>query len=207
MPRLSGIVIPGLPHHHLTQRGNRRMDVFSEDEDRQRYCDLLHQYAERHGVDIWAYCLMANHVHFVAVPKADTSLARWLRDTHTAYARHVNRRQQESGHLWQGRFFSCVLDEAHLWAAVRYVERNPVKARMVRKAEAYDWSSAQAHCGMRSDPLLAPDFPPANVVADWVTFLRADDPELTAAIQRSTKRRDGQGSTSASSAFHATIDV
>ena len=148
------------------------MSVFSDDADRERYCSLARHYAGRHGVDVWAYCLMPNHVHFVAVPKAETSLARWLRDAHTAYAHHVNRRQQENGHLWQGRFFSCVLDEAHLWAAVRYVERNPVKARLVRKAEAYAWSSAPAHCGRRSDPLLAPDFPPAGVVKDWSAFLR-----------------------------------
>lgn len=186
MARLARVVVPGMLHH-VTQRGNRRMDVFADDIDRERYCGFICEYAGRHGVHIWAYCLMTNHVHFVAVPEAEESLARWLRDAHTAYAHHVNRRQQQSGHLWQGRFFSCVLDEAHLWAAVRYVERNPVKAGLVRRAEAYGWSSAAAHCGTRSDPLLAPDFPLLGVVPDWSRFLESEDVQLTDEVRRSSK--------------------
>jgi len=139
--------VPGYPHH-VTQRGNRRADVFETEDDRHAYLRFLKKYGQRHGLDIWAYCLMTNHIHLVAVPEREESLARALRDAHTVYAMRVNTRTQQSGHVWQGRFYSCVLDEWHLWAAVRYVERNPVRAGMVDRAEDHPWSSARAHCGL-----------------------------------------------------------
>ena len=120
--------------HHVTQRGNRRANVFFEESDPRRYLLLLEDYARKYALEIWAYCLMTNHVHFVAVPTSAESLARSFRDSHQAYASWLNRRLGESGHLWQGRFYSTVLDDAHLWAAVRYVERNPVRAALVAHA-------------------------------------------------------------------------
>jgi putative transposase len=153
MRRLARTVFARVPHH-VTQRGNRREDVFYTDEDRTAYVNWLREYSDKHAVAVLAYCLMTNHVHLVAVPESEDGLQRMLKPLHMRYAQRINRRRGWKGHLWQGRFFSSGLDEAYLWAAVRYVERNPVRARMVRKAENYPWSSAAAHCGRRNDPVL-----------------------------------------------------
>jgi len=186
MPRLARIVVPGLPHH-VTQKGNRGADIFVDAGDRRLYLSLLNKYARRHRLDILAYCLMTNHVHLVVVPTTELSLAHGLRDAHTAYdALWFNRRAGVSGHLWQGRFFSCPLDEAHLVAAVRYVERNPVRARLVSSAQEYAWSSAAAHCGLREDPLLSQAFPPPAMVADWPAWLSWDDDLVTETIRQHT---------------------
>ena len=154
MHRLSRTVFAGIPHH-ITQRGNRREDIFFVDEDREAYLAWLQEYCEKFEVEILAYCLMTNHVHLVAVPATDDGLQRVLKPLHMRYAQRINRTKGWKGHLWQGRFFSSPLDEAYLWAAVRYVERNPVRAGMVPRAEDYRWSSAAAHCGNRVDGLLS----------------------------------------------------
>ena len=146
MPRLTRIVHAGVSHH-ITQRGNRREKAFFTDDDRRAYLDWLKEYAEKYEVDILAYCLMTNHIHLVAVPKTEAGLQRMLKPPPMRYAQRINRTRSWKGHLWQGRFSSSALDEAYLWAVVRYVERNPVRARIVRKAENYPWSSAAAHCG------------------------------------------------------------
>lgn len=153
MPRLARTVFAGVPHH-VTQRGNRREDVFFSDEDRQAYLAWLKHYADTHGVDILAYCLMSNHIHLILVPASAEGLRQTLKPLHMRYAQRINRANNWKGHLWQGRFFSSALDEAYLWAAIRYVERNPVRAGMVRKAEDYRWSSAGAHCGLRPGEIL-----------------------------------------------------
>jgi putative transposase len=174
MPR---VVIPGLPHH-ITQRGNRREDVFFTDADRQRYLQLLIEYSVRHGLLILAYCLMTNHVHLVCIPILITSFAAVLKPVHTRYTQYFNRKFRICGRLWQGRFFSCPLDEPHTWAAIRYAERNPVRASMVRRAEDYLWSSAAAHCGMRSDPLLSPLPEPRPAAAsNWSEWLAEEEDE------------------------------
>jgi putative transposase len=118
---------------------------------------------------------MTNHVHLVAVPEREHSLGRALRAAHTVYAWYFNTRQQLSGHLWQGRFHSSPMDEDHLSAAVRYAERNPVRAGVVERAEDYRWSSAEAHCGVRSDPLLDTAFPEPGIIEDWQHCLREED--------------------------------
>jgi putative transposase len=166
MSRVARIVVPGFPHH-ITQRGNRQMDVFETDDDRLAYLRFLKKYAAQYNLSIYAYCLMTNHIHLVAVPADETALGKALRDAHTVYAMYFNTRTALSGHVWQGRFYSCPLDQQHLWAAVRYVERNPVNAGLVEQAEQYRWSSAATHCGMGADDLLCKDFPPIGVIEDW----------------------------------------
>ena len=146
MPRLARIVVPGMPHH-VTQRGNNQQDVFFVDEDRKVYLKFLREYGERYGFRIHAYCLMTNHIHIVGVPDKEESLAKAIGRTHFRYSQYVNALHQRSGHLWQGRFYSCVLDEAHYENALHYVEQNPVRARMHRRAWCYPWSSAAVHCG------------------------------------------------------------
>ena len=144
MPRVARIVMPGVPHH-ITQRGNNRQDVFFTDDHRRVYLDFLKQYSEQFGLAIHAYCLMTNHVHLVATPPSGEALAKAVGRTNFRYAQKLNRVMKWSGHLWQNRFASCALEEVHFWRAMRYVERNPIRAGSVRVAWRYEWSSAAAH--------------------------------------------------------------
>lgn len=145
MPRRARVVFPGVAHH-ITQRGNDRQPVFRSLGDRHVYLDLLSHYAVRHGARILGYCLMTNHVHLVATPEEADSLARTLSRVHSEYAALSNRAAQRTGHLWEGRFFSCPLDLSHLPAVLRYVDENPVRAGLVKRAGDWPWSSARAHC-------------------------------------------------------------
>ena len=144
MTRQARVVIPGCPHH-ITQRGNNRQDVFFVDADRQRYLAMLKEESAEFGLAIDAYCLMTNHVHLVVRPSAQESLAKALGRTNLYYTRYINHLHGRSGHLWQDRFFSCPLDDDYFWNAVIYAERNPVRARLVRRAWQYPWSSAGGH--------------------------------------------------------------
>src|SRR3989304_6265032 len=139
MPRVARIVVPGMPHH-ITQRGNNRQAVFFVDDDRRMYLALLKAQAEIHGGGVLGYCLMTNHVHLIGVPQREESLAKAVGRTHFLYSQYINRFHKRSGHLWQNRFFSCALDEVHLLRALAYVERNPVRAKLVRLAWQYEWS-------------------------------------------------------------------
>jgi putative transposase len=170
MPRLARIVVPGYPHH-ITQRGNHRLDIFIDDEDRAVYLRLLKRYREKHGLELLAYCLMTNHIHLVAVPKETHSLARALADTHMCYAQHMNRKYSKIGHLWQGRFFSCVLDENHALAAARYAERNPVRAGLVGCAWDYSWSSTREHLSLGGDGLVSERWPSGDLRKQWRELL------------------------------------
>lgn len=131
------------------QRGNGRQDVFSVPDDYRAYLALLGEQKERFGLEVRGYCLMGNHVHLVAVPPSETSLAKATGRTHFGYTHYVGRLHGRSGHLWQNRFYSCALDEDHTEAALGYVERNPLRARIVQKAWRYEWSSAAVHVGGR----------------------------------------------------------
>ena len=133
--------------HNVTQRGNARRFMLDVDADRMVYLNLLRQNIELHGVSLIGYCLMSNHVHMVAIPHKMDGLARALKDTHGRYAAYWNAGHNSSGHVWQGRYYSCPLDQSHLWEALRYTELNPVRAGLVTAAESWIWSSAAAHCG------------------------------------------------------------
>ena len=170
MPRVARIVVPGLPHH-VTQRGNRRMQTFFCDEDYREYLSLLVQWSGKHGNRIWSYCLMPNHVHLVVVPQSADGLCRAIGEAHRRYTRRVNFRERWRGHLWQGRFASFVMDEPHLLAAARYVERNPVNAGLVERAEDWPWSSAAAHVAGRGDAVAEGDWL-AERIAGWVCTWR-----------------------------------
>ena len=191
MPRLARTVCAQVPHH-ITQRGNRREDIFFTDEDRQAYLGWLKEYAEKYEVAILAYCLMTNHIHLIAVPATETGLQQVLKPLHMRYAQRFNRTQGFKGHVWQGRFFSSALDDDYLWAALRYVERNPVRAKMVRKAENYRWSSAGGHCGLRPDPLLTEKSywrKQFEGVGDWSAWLaEGDEPEKLEVIRRNVDK-------------------
>lgn len=140
--------------HHITRRGNRRQATFFCGDDYSAYLQLMAQWCQQHDVEIWAYCLMPNHTHLVAVPKSEEGLRRAIGEAHRRYTRRVNFREGWRGHLWQGRFASFVLDEPHLIAAVRYIELNPVRAGLVTAPSDYPWSSARAHLRGRDDVLV-----------------------------------------------------
>jgi putative transposase len=129
MVRIARVVAPEYPHH-ITQRGNRRQDTFFCDDDYRLYMKLMAESCSIFGVAIWAYCLMPNHVHFIAVPQTENSLKLAIGDAHRRYTRHVNFRENWRGHLWQGRFASYLMDEKYLLAAARYIELNPVRAKL-----------------------------------------------------------------------------
>jgi len=154
MPRIARAVAKGYPHH-ITQRGNYRQIVFEADADYMQYLEWLKEYSNKYALAIWAYCLMGNHVHFVCVPGENDSLARTFNTLHMRYSQYVNRRRKTGGHLWQGRFYSTILDETHVYAAVRYVENNPVRAGIVSMAEDYRWSSAWEHIERSVDGIVS----------------------------------------------------
>jgi putative transposase len=137
--------------HHITQRGNNRQDVFFVDDDRRVYLSILKEQSVRYGFELLGWCLMTNHIHLVGRPSGPDSLAKALGRTHLRYTQYINRFHGRSGHLWQNRFFSCPLGRKHFWQALLYVEQNPVRAKMVRRAWQYPWSSAKAHVENTAD--------------------------------------------------------
>ena len=177
MARLARAVVPWHPHH-VTQRGNRRQQTFFCDGDYALYRSLMVEWCRRCRVEIWAYCLMPNHVHLIAVPPSEAGLRAGIGEAHRRYSRAVNFRQGWRGHLWQGRFASFVMDEPHLLAAARYIERNPLRAGLVQRAEDWPWSSAAAHVRGQDDgwvrvgPLLERA---AGWVCPWSEWLRLDE--------------------------------
>ena len=152
MPRSARIVIPDVAHH-VIQRGNRQQRVFFDDEDRAVYTSMLANSLKRYGTRCLAWCLMDNHIHLILVPNSVDGLRAPLASAHTNYAQFANRKLGVSGHLFQGRFLSYAMDDAHLMVAARYIENNPVKAGVVARAEDWRWSSARAHIGGQSDGL------------------------------------------------------
>lgn len=153
MARLARIVVPGCPHH-VTARGNRREPIFFEDGDQEVYCDLLAEQMRKAAVEVWAYCLMPNHVHLILCPATEDGLALALGAAHRRWANFVNARGRWRGHLFDGRFASVAMDESHLISAVRYVALNPVRARLVARAEDWAWSSVRAHLAGEDDGLV-----------------------------------------------------
>jgi putative transposase len=152
MPRAARIVVPGVAHH-ITQRGNRQQAIFFSEEDYRAYCSILAVALTRHNTRCLAWCLMPNHVHLMLVPVTADSLRATLSSAHTTYAQRINQQQAASGHLFQGRFASYAMDDAHMMVAARYIENNPVKAGLVARAEDWPWSSAQAHVSGAADGL------------------------------------------------------
>ena len=149
MARLARVMVADVAYH-VTQRGNGRQYLLAADAERTVYLELLRQAVRMQALSVVGYCLMSNHVHLVVIPHRAEALAAALKSTHGRYAAYWNARQAYSGHAWQGRFYSCPLDEGHLWQALRYTERNPVRASLVTEASAWNWSSAAAHAARRS---------------------------------------------------------
>jgi putative transposase len=206
MARLARVVIPGHPHH-VTQRGNGRAQTFFGDGDYALYRDLLAAHCGAAGVEVWAWCLMPNHVHLILVPSDADGLRRALSRVHRAYAGAIQARRKRTGHFWQGRFGAVAMDEQHLAAALRYVSLNPVRARLVQRAQDWRWSSARAHLRGKDDGVTAlapvrdrfPDFADlllSEPEADLFASLRAaesigrplGDDRFLARLERKTGR-------------------
>lgn len=185
MARIARIIVPDIPHH-VTQRGNRRQPTFFADDDYREYLSLMAQWCGKYQVEIWAWCLMPNHVHLIAVPKSEDGLARAIGEAHRRYTRMVNGREGWRGHLWQERFASFPMDEQHLLTAARYIEMNPVAAGLVENPGEYPWSSARAHLTGKADGLTIIK-PLLSRVADWREFLNLSNNEELATLKKHEK--------------------
>ncbi len=175
MSLIARIVIPNIPHH-VTQRGNRRETVFFEDNDYRAYLSLLTDSARKAETEIWAYCLMPNHVHLILVPSHEDGLRATLGDVHRRYTGRINSRNEWTGHLWQGRFGSVAMDEEHLMNAVRYVSMNPVRAKIVERAADWPWSSVGAHLSGKDSELIKAA-PVLDRCPDFAAMLESDESE------------------------------
>lgn len=185
MARIARVVAVGLPHH-VTQRGNNRERVFFSDDDRRFYLWTLLEYRQRYRVDVWAYCLMKNHIHVLAVPKEEESLARCFAGTNLVYTQYVNRKHNRSGRLWQNRFFSCPVDkDSYLLPVLRYIEANPMRARLVRKPWEYSWSSARYHVLGEPDPVISePGWLAEKLGKDYRAYLLRTSEEVEMEVRR-----------------------
>ena len=194
MARLSRVVVPQIPYH-ITHRGNRRGRIFVKDADRECYLAFLERYCHAHGLHLWAWCLMTNHIHLIAWPKEQHCIARALGNAHGKYAQWFNAQHNMTGHVWANRFYSTPLDAEHLWAVVRYIELNPVRAEIASSAQEYAWSSAAAHCSLRDWPSAGfgglrwatSPFPGDMTAAGWASWLHdgISDAQIQA-IRRNT---------------------
>ena len=170
MPRIARVIATGC-HYHITQRGNSKQIVFNEETDYSAYLKLLSKYSRDNRLSILAYCFMPNHVHIIATPQEQYSMAKTFHACHMKYAQYFNEKYGTSGHLWQGRFYSCPLSEDHFPAAIRYVENNPVRAKLVNNAETWIWSSASAHCYRKNEILSLSEIYQYIGVDDWKQYL------------------------------------
>ena len=161
--------------------------MFFSDADRLKFLSLLRHPVSKGQLHVWAYCLMANHVHLIVVPSAEDALGREMRRLNSLYATYLNREQGWSGHVWETRFYSTPLGESHLWSAVRYVERNPVRAGLVAHATEYTWSSARAHCGLAADDILSGDLERAGHTSDWHAWLALPDTQRAQEVRDRTR--------------------
>ena len=202
MARIARAVAPGFPHH-VIQRGNRRMQTFFNDDDYAAYLRLMTEWCGKRSVEIWAYCLMPNHVHFIMVPNITDGLKSAVGEAHRRYTLRINYRNGWRGHLWQGRFASYILDNEYLIAAVRYVEMNPVKAGLVKQPEEWQWSSARCHVLGEVDPVLDESPLRQMVSGDWKEFLLTSLPESTIEI---IKKHERTGRPLGSKSFITTIE-
>ena len=201
MPRMARIVVPGIPHH-IIQRGHRSEVVFFKKEDRQTYLKILANFARKYGVEIWSYCLMTNHIHLVAIPSTSDSLAKLMRQVHKKYTMVINIRNNWKGTLWQGRYLSYPMDERYLYKCVRYIERNPVRAKIVERPEDYPWSSARAHVFGLADEVLS-DSSFLQQIHDWRAYLAENESKNDL---EEIRKNQGSGRPLGNEVFYETIE-
>jgi putative transposase len=189
MPRINRIIIPDVPHH-ICHRGNNQQAIVHDDNDRLKYLSILKKSCDKRGLNILGYCLMDNHIHLVAVPSDENSLSSAIQVAHGDYARRFNYRYEIKGHLWEGRYYSCPLDDAHFIQALLYVDRNPVRAGMVKDLSKYRWSSIHIHTGKGDPADLVKEYAWARIqeLSDYKTqLLQEEDKMFVDRIRLSTK--------------------
>jgi len=159
--------------YHVINRGNGRQEVFYKEQDYEAFMRLLKEAKERYPVKIFGYCLMPNHFHMVVNPERGEELSRWMQWLMTSHVRRHHRHYESSGHVWQGRFKSFMIQEdSHLLMALRYVEGNPVRAGLVSSAKDWRWSSHRERVEKRSNMLL--DEVPIDLPEAWNRYV--DEP-------------------------------
>lgn len=177
MPRIARTVVVEYPHH-VVQRGNNREPVFFNKKDREKYLELLKKYSDKWNSPILAYCLMSNHVHLLTKPKEEESLYKMMQGVTLCYTQHTNKIYKRTGRLWESRYYSCIVDkESYLWSVARYIEQNPMRAKIVKKAEDYSYSSARAHISGVRDEILGEELFEKGHRIDYVKFIRESVPE------------------------------
>jgi putative transposase len=155
MPRKPRLAVAGHPHH-VVQRGNDRQAIFRDDLDRSKYLEWLRELAAQAQVAVHAYVLMPNHVHLLLTPAEGAAMSRLMQALGRCYVRWFNDRHGRTGSLWEGRFFSSLIEaDRYLLACYRYIEMNPVRAGLVASPAEYFWSSHRHHLGLRVDPLVS----------------------------------------------------
>ena len=183
MARIARVVVPGVPHH-VTQRGNRRQQIFFGDDDYRLYRRLIAAAARRARAGIWAYCFMPNHVHLIVTPSDADGLRATFAEAHRRYTGLINARFRWTGHLFQGRYGAVAMDEPHLRAAARYVALNPVRAGLVARAEDWPWASTRAHLQGKDDELVAVA-PLLSRIPDFAALLETgDEPDAGTLFER-----------------------
>lgn len=189
MPRTARASVGGICYHVLN-RGNARGDVFHKDGDFAAFVKLIALANQRLPMRVLAYCLLNNHFHLVLWPRGDGDLSRWMQWLLTSHVHRYHRHYGSSGHVWQGRFNAFpVQTDGHLLALLRYVERNPLRANLVARAEHWRWSSLAWRPSCARPEMLA-DWP-IDCPADWVARVnrpqsKAEEDALRRAIERGT---------------------
>jgi putative transposase len=154
MPRMARVVLPGYPHH-IVQRGHNRQVVFAQPNDYIYYLDTLQKWKSEYSVRVYAYCLMTNHIHLILESDNAAAIGQLMKRLAGRQTRYVNRQESRSGTLWEGRYKSSPIDtDNYLLACCRYLELNPVRARMVSIPEDYRWSSYHCHAYGYTDPVV-----------------------------------------------------
>lgn len=188
MPRRARFVVPGYLYH-VTQRGNYRQNVFSEDQDRVTYLKLINENSKKYGVKIYAFCLMDNHVHFLLKPKEKMSMAHLFRVGHMKYAHYYNIKNNRKGHLWHARYYSSMVVGTHIEAVFRYIENNPVRAKIAKCAWHYSWSSSRAHMGTKYKIIELANEKEYIDQKDWKSYLMmTEDDRILKLIRERTKK-------------------
>ncbi|MBI4685008.1 MAG: transposase [Nitrospirae bacterium] len=173
MPRIARAVAVGFPHH-VIQRGNNREKVFFDNEDRNKYLELIKRYSDKWDSPILVYCLMSNHIHLLTRPKSEESLYKMMQAVTLCFTQYINRKYQRTGRLWESRYHSCIVDkDRYLWAVSRYVEQNPVRARIVKTAEDFPYSSANAHINGVKDDILREELFEETQRKDYRALIRS----------------------------------
>jgi len=188
MPRCERIVLPGIPHH-VTQRGNNHQPIFLDDEDRYLYVEILKDRCRLYSLQVLGHCLMTNHVHLAVIPGCADSLSKAIGYSHRLFAQKSNIKYARDGHLWENRFHSCPLDEAHFLSVLIYIDQNPVRAGLVTDASLYRWSSARAHSGSNDSAGLIDADSWRRIAADydWEQAIRmAQDQEVLKELRSHT---------------------